>query len=547
MTVVDWRDPANRVLMLAPSTKDASLTEEVLHRAGISCLCCSGIEVLCRELSQGVGTILLPEEVLMHQADGSLISWLQQQPPWSDLPILVLARLGADSAAVAMAMDRLGNITVLERPMRLATLISTVRAALRARQRQYQIRDHLLERERAAAALREADRRKNEFLAVLAHELRNPLAPIRNSLQILRMTIKGDETTAELTEMMERQVNHMVRLVDDLMEVSRITRGKIELRREPIDIGTVIRNAVETSQPLIDAGGHQLSVKLPTETLMVNGDPVRLSQVIANLLNNAAKYTDSGGQIGLAVQCKDGRVEITVSDTGVGISTEMLPKVFDMFTQVPSSSGRAQGGLGIGLTLVKSLIEMHEGTIEARSAGVGHGSQFVIRLPLIVDGCPNGHPAPQQVPNSLANRRVLVVDDNRDAANSLASLLRLLGAEVLALHSGQEALDRIGQFDPTVVLLDLGMPGMDGYEVARRIRNQPRFDDLLLVALTGWAQEEDRLRSHLAGFNHHLSKPADVTVLESLLRSASTKNSATEYPVVSRSRQQVPQPTALAR
>jgi CheY-like chemotaxis protein len=309
----------------------------------------------------------------------------------------------------------------------------------------------------------------------------------------------------------------------------------------------VIRNAVETSQPLIDAGCHQLSVKLPTETLMVNGDPVRLSQVIANLLNNAAKYTDSGGQIGLAVQCKDGWVEMTVSDTGVGISTEMLPKVFDMFTQVPSSSGRAQGGLGIGLTLVKSLIEMHEGTIEARSAGVGHGSQFVIRLPLIVDGCPNGHPAPQQVPNSLANRRVLVVDDNRDAANSLASLLRLLGAEVLALHSGPEALDRIGQFDPTVVLLDLGMPGMDGYEVARRIRNQPRFDDLLLVALTGWAQEEDRLRSHLAGFNHHLSKPADVTVLESLLRSASTKNSATEHPVVSRSRQQVPQPTALAR
>jgi len=527
MTAVDVSANESRVLVLAPSTKDASLTSSVLSRAGIQCVCFLRIDELCAALREGAGAVLLPEEVLLQEPEVPLIGWLAHQPPWSDLPILVLARLGADSAAVAMAMDRLGNITVLERPMRLVALVSSVRTALRARQRQYQIRDHLLERERTSASLKEADRRKDEFLAVLAHELRNPLAPIRNSLQILRMTIKEEGPVAGLTEMMERQVNHMVRLVDDLMEVSRITRGKIELRQELLDIATVVRNAVETSQPLIDASRHRLSISMPKELLQVEGDPVRLSQVISNLLNNAAKYTDPSGQLALAVRRNEAHVEIEVGDSGVGIAPEMLPRVFDMFTQVASSTDRAQGGLGIGLTLVKSLVEMHHGSIEARSAGLGCGSQFVIRLPLVSGYSVNDIAAANVSSPAIPERRVLIVDDNRDAAGSLAMLLRLLGATVQVAHNGFDALSQISEFHPAIVVLDLGMPGMDGYEVAREIRRQPQFAQVLLVALTGWAQDEDRLRSQNAGFNLHLTKPADFATFESLLQSLSADASPT--------------------
>jgi CheY-like chemotaxis protein len=327
--------------------------------------------------------------------------------------------------------------------------------------------------------------------------------------------------------MMERQVNHMVRLVDDLMEVSRITRGKIELRQERLDVATIVRNALETSQPLIDASRHRLFVSMPKELLQVEGDPVRLSQVISNLLNNAAKYTDPGGQITLAVRRDDTHVEITVSDSGVGIAPEMLPRVFDMFTQVASSTDRAQGGLGIGLTLVKSLVEMHHGTIEARSAGLGRGSQFVIRLPLACGHAANGLPAPNVPSPAIPERRVLIVDDNRDAAESLAMLLKLLGAKVQVAHNGFDALSQVSEFHPAIVVLDLGMPGMDGYEVAREIRRQPEFAHVVLVALTGWAQDEDRLRSQNAGFNLHLTKPADFATFESLLQSLSNDPSPT--------------------
>ncbi len=449
---------------------------------------------------------------------GVSAEWLARQPPWSDLPVLVLARPGADSAAVAQAMDLLGNVTVLERPTRVAALVSAVRTALRARQRQYQIRGHLMAHKRSEEALRDADRRKDEFLAILAHELRNPLAPIRNSLHILRLTSPNDPTAERVAEMMERQVNHMVRLVDDLLEVSRISRGKIELRKEPVEVAAVVRSAVETSRPLIEAGGHRLALAIPPEPLTLEGDPVRLTQVVANLLNNAAKYTDAGGRIWLTVRREGGEVAISVRDTGRGIPPDMLPRVFELFMQIDRQPSRAQGGLGIGLTLVKSLVEMHGGSVEAHSEGPGRGSEFVVRLPLSGVGAP-AHASPRAASPSpvLAARRVLVVDDNRDAAESLDTLLQLLGADVQVAYSGPEALEALSTYKPSVVLLDIGMPGMDGHEVARRIRQRPESKDVTLIALTGWGQEEDRDRSQLAGFDHHLIKPADIDALQNLL------------------------------
>jgi PAS domain S-box-containing protein len=369
-------------------------------------------------------------------------------------------------------------------------------------------------------ALRDADRRKDEFLATLAHELRNPLAPMRNALHALRIADNDDSPAnpAHLHAMMERQVNHMVRLVDDLLEVSRITRGKIELRLEPIDLAAVIRAAVETSRPLIDAGGHELQVDLPDTPVTLNGDPVRLAQVIGNLLNNAAKYTPRGGHIGLAVQRRGGEVELEVRDDGVGIPSDMLGQVFELFTQVDHTRAAAQGGLGIGLTLVQRIVELHGGRVEASSAGPNRGSTFVVRLPIPDTTHATAAPDGDDARTTLPSRRVLVVDDNLDAAESLGVLLQFLGANVKVVNDGPEALAVLDAFRPELVLLDIGMPGMDGYEVAARIRALPDQRGVTLIALTGWGQSEDRERSHAAGFDRHLVKPIDIDTLEALLQ-----------------------------
>jgi len=375
------------------------------------------------------------------------------------------------------------------------------------------------ERKLAEEALKDADHRKNEFLATLAHELRNPLAPIRNSLCILRMAGDEEPATRRVHEMMERQVNHLVRLVDDLLEMSRITSGKIDLRTEPVEIATVIRSAVETSKPLIDAGGHQIATTLPFEPLTVEADPVRLSQVIANLLNNAAKYTEPGGQIWLTV-ARDGReVVVSVRDTGIGISAAILPQVFQMFIQADRDHKRSQGGLGIGLALAKRLIELHGGRIEAKSAGEGLGSEFMIRLPLAPKQLPvsDGAASARQDERRSPGSRILIVDDNQDAAASLGVLLSMRGHDVQTMHDGVSALEAMDSFHPSVVLLDLGMPGMSGYEVARRARELPQCQNTVIIALTGWGQEEDRRRTREAGFNDHLVKPVDVDALELLL------------------------------
>jgi signal transduction histidine kinase len=511
---------AKTVGVLAPTGKDASLTAAVLHSGGIETIVCSDISVVDRIVEQGLGSLLVAEEALFGRNLGVLAAALARQAPWSDLPVLLLARQGADSAMVADALAALGNVTVVERPVRPAALLSTVRASLKARERQYQVRDYLAEKVRTEEMLRDADRRKDEFIATLAHELRNPLAPIRNALHIMRLSGDAESMNRRLGEMLERQVGHLVRLVDDLLEVSRITRGKVELRTEPVELAAAIGSAVEASRPLIEASRHQLAISLPTEPLIVDGDPVRLSQVFANLLNNAAKYMSEGGQIWLQARRDADDALVSIRDTGIGVSAEMLPHIFDMFTQVDRSSRQAQGGLGIGLTLVRKLVELHGGRIDARSEGIDRGSEFIVRLPLNRTATRAGRSIPEQGLSSLPACRVLVVDDNLDAARSLGLLLELMGVEVNVVNDGPAALAALSTFRPTLVLLDIGMPGMDGYEVARRIRSRDDGRDLKLIALTGWGQADDRERSHLAGFDHHLLKPADMSVLKSLILSA---------------------------
>jgi PAS domain S-box-containing protein len=379
----------------------------------------------------------------------------------------------------------------------------------------------ITERKRAEDALKDADRRKDVFLATLAHELRNPLAPIRNAVQVLRhdagRTLKGRDLA--LLSMIDRQAAHLVRLVDDLLEVSRITRGKIELRKERVDLSDVLRHAIETAQPSIARGGHAIAVDLPEGPLALDADPVRLAQVFTNLLNNAAKYTERGGEISVTAERRGAEAVVTVRDSGVGIPADMLPRVFDIFTQVDRTLGRAEGGLGIGLALVKSLLEMHGGAVEAQSEGLGRGSAFVVRLP--VAPVQTGEKvmiatSPADVP---AGRRVLVIDDDHDVADSLVMFLETFGVTVDVAYGGAPGIEALQSFRPELVFLDLGMPGMDGYETARRIRALPEGRDVRLVALTGWGQEQIHDRARAAGFDAELTKPAGLEALQDALRS----------------------------
>ena len=371
-------------------------------------------------------------------------------------------------------------------------------------------------------ALRDNDRRKDEFLATLAHELRNPLAPIRNSLQILKMPRVDAEMVQQTRDMMERQVHHLVRLVDDLLDVSRVMRGKIELRRESVELAAIIARAVETAKPLVEVQGHKLEISVPTESLLLDADPVRLAQVISNLLTNSAKYMEANGNIWLFARRDGNRAILTVRDTGIGIAPDMLPHIFELFVQADHASTKAQGGLGIGLTLVKNLVEMHGGTVEARSDGLGKGCEFTVRLPLVAQGrrrkrIGEANEGQQPEPVRESGHRLLVVDDNRDAAVSLAMLLRLQGHDVQVAHDGPSALELAASYFPNMIFLDIGMPGMDGYEVARRMRQQAGLEKVVLAALTGWGQQEDRRRTAEAGFDHHLVKPPEPKSLESLL------------------------------
>jgi CheY-like chemotaxis protein/nitrogen-specific signal transduction histidine kinase len=366
-------------------------------------------------------------------------------------------------------------------------------------------------------ALEESERQIKEFLATLGHELRNPLAPIRNAVTLMKTGGLNASMIEWYATLIDRQVAHLTRLVDDLLDMSRITNGKVMLQREPVEISSVVSGAVDACRPLIDSRQHTLEIVLPDGPLWVEADPTRLSQIVLNLLNNAAKYTPEGGTIQLTVDREGRDVVIRVRDNGIGIPADLLPKVFDLFTQGDRSLDRAQGGLGIGLALVRKLVEMHGGSVKAHSAGSGRGSDLIVRLP--------SRPAPAaatdgrevEPPNPAVSRRVLVVDDNRDAADSMTVLLEIWGYEVRTAYDGPAALGMAAAYQPDTVLLDIGLPAMDGYTVARRLRDVPGCETAMLVAVSGYGQDDDLRRSREAGFDHHLTKPVDPLKLEALL------------------------------
>jgi PAS domain S-box-containing protein len=382
---------------------------------------------------------------------------------------------------------------------------------------------------RLAADLSEADRRKNEFLATLAHELRNPLAPMSNMLEVVKRANGDGAVLQRAHETLERQLGQMVRLVDDLLDLNRITHDRLELRRNEVELSSLVQQAVEVARPLVDSAGHHLIIDLPDEPIYLHADRARLAQVFGNLLNNSCKYTGPEGTLSLSAKRVSDEIEVTVKDNGAGIPPDKLDSIFDMFMQVDRTSEQSHSGLGIGLTLVKRLTEMHGGSVEARSAGEGQGSEFIVRLPVLSGEGVAAQPGPDAESESQPQRRVLIVDDNHDSADSLAMLMELTGNKTYKAHAGVAAVEAIEKYRPEVVLLDIGLPGLDGHEVCRRVREQPWGKDIVVIALTGWGQEDDRRKSEEAGFNGHLVKPVDYDKLLELLASLTNEREKVDH------------------
>jgi two-component system, sensor histidine kinase len=493
-----------RVLLLPATRRDGDAIRTLLLRAHIDCFVCSNAAHAAAELDMGAAALVLTDTALGDSGGHLVMDVLLEQPAWSDVPIVLLGKPGTPTELNEI-VRRLTNVTLLERPTSTPMLLSAIGAGLRARSRQYQVRDQVKALQEAENQLRQADRRKDEFLAMLAHELRNPLAPIRTASELLpRIIPPGDARVDSTLSVVRRQVGQLTRLVDDLLDVSRITQGRIELQRTTLDMASIVSQALESTAPLIEERRHSLIQRIDSGQLFVEGDGARLVQCVSNILANAAKYTDKGGEIRVELGRSGNCAVVCVQDNGIGISAEMLPRVFDLFVQSERSLDRSQGGLGIGLSVVRRLVDMHGGEVSAHSDGAGGGSTFEIRLPLVS--------APAKV-EQLADtarrdhRRVLVVDDNRDAADSLAMLLQIQGHEVQTAYDGAEALRMATGFGADLVLLDIGLPSMNGFEVARRLRSGGSL--ARLVALSGYGQPEDVQRSREAGFDAHLVKPVD--------------------------------------
>jgi PAS domain S-box-containing protein len=604
---------------------------------------------LCREATQGAGALLVAAEAIFTDKAGYLADVLKGQPPWSDLPIIVLLTAGAESQKTVEALLAFGNVTVVRRPVQLSSFISTVRAALRDRSRQYEVRELLenqkrqsdelnhsekrlrlmvesvkdyaifatdvdgristwnrgaeqvfgwteaeilgqeasvlftpddraagvparqlaaalekgraederwherkdgsrffangiatpvydaegthrgftkiardiTERKRHEEALHDADRKKDEFLAMLAHELRNPLAAVRNAVTVLKMS-NAQKHIDFAKDVVERQVKQLVRLIDDLLDVSRITNGKIRLRREFLDATTILDQAIESARPFIDEGKHSLSTTIDRGNLPVKADPTRVEQIVVNLLANAAKYTEPGGKIWLSASNHGEHIVITVRDNGVGIPPEKLPEMFVLFAQGERSIARSEGGLGIGLTIVQKLAELHGGSVSAMSEGPGKGSEFSVRLPAAKKAALKAAKSDTRAPEIRRGYRILIVEDIVDTAVSMTKLLRLLGNDTEWAHDGPSAISIARTFHPEFVLLDIGLPGMDGYQVAARLRQEEFCREAVIIAVSGYGQDADRRRSLAAGFDHHMVKPVDFDSLISLIGQAAS-------------------------
>lgn len=508
-----------RVLILGPTRRDSETTLRLLEREHIQGAVCSDLLALCAECERGAAAALLPAESVLSNSQRSLAAVLERQPAWSDLPVIVLTPPDLYQDRVWTALRNVGHTTLLRRPVDIAGLISTIKAALRDRVRQYALRDHILDRERNEKLLREGDRRKNEFLAMLAHELRNPLAPIRNAVDVLNHMGDTSDQAAEMQAVIDRQVTHLARLVDDLLDVSRITSNRIRFQTRPVNLGEIVRAVAQDYEPQLAAKGCHFQFRVSTEALWAQGDAVRLTQAIGNVVHNATKFTDRGGSVTLVLErLSAGRARVAVADTGIGIEPETLRHVFEPFVQGGQSLDRSRGGLGLGLALVHGLIKLHGGDVSITSPGVGQGAAVTIDLPIVAP--PVEKPSRTNAdPGAGSCCRVMVVEDNLDAARTMHLLLERSGHQVKVANDGEEAIRNASQFQPAVVLCDIGLPGKrDGYAVATALRQNPATKSAYLVALTGYGQCDDQRKALDAGFDHHLTKPVDYHVLQKILQ-----------------------------
>ena len=489
--------------------------EAVLRRDGLKLLKArSGDEALELLLKNDVALALV--DIQMPGLSGfELAELMRGNERTRRVPIIFVTAGSADNQRRFQGYEA-GAVDFIQKPIEPDILRSKADVFLELYLQRQQITAQRDELAAHSNALKEADRRKDEFLATLAHELRNPLAPLRYGLDTLKRNPES-EVAAEVRDVMDRQLAHLVRLIDDLLDVSRVSQGKIELRKERIDIAAVIRAAVEASKPFIESAGHALTVVVPPESVWVEADHTRLAQVIANLLNNAAKYTPSGGRILLSAKSESDEVQIEVTDTGVGIPEDMYTKIFELFAQLDGPSGRAHGGLGIGLALVKQLVEMHGGTVEAGSSGESTGSTFTVRLPTIQQEAVTAPERAERETPTMRALKVLVVDDMPDVAQTVGWLLEEIGHDYRLVHDGRRAVDAAKDYRPDVILLDIGLPGMDGYQVCRALRQIPMFENTPIIAQTGWGQNQDKTLAAESGFTLHLTKPVPLEELETTL------------------------------
>jgi signal transduction histidine kinase/CheY-like chemotaxis protein len=507
-------DPLTAAL-LAPTGRDAALAEECLRQAGVEAIACGDFEELCARAEVGVGAVLVTEEALTPGGVARLARVVQAQPLWSDLPIIVFSsRPDRLRSRTGFQLEDLGNVSFIDRPVQRRTLVAAVRSALRGRQRQYEARRALSARE--------------QFLAMLGHELRNPLAAITFSADLLGRRYSEDGAPPKQLVAIDRQTRHLNRLVDDLLDVGRVTSGKITLKREQVDLVALVARSVEAHQMMAETHGVSLVFTSGIKPIVVDGDVVRLEQVATNLLTNAIKYTPRGGRVQTWVIRENGQALLRVEDTGVGIPGEHLNSIFELFAQAPTTLDRSRGGMGLGLTLVRALVELQGGTVAAHSRGTNQGSRFEVRLPSVEAAAAAETPVPEvREADRIAGSgmRIVVVDDNADVRESLVELLVLDGHSVEEAADGPQGLTRIISTRPDAALIDIGLPGFDGYELARRAR-RTLGDSLRLIAMTGYGQAEDNRRAFEAGFDDHITKPVSMEDVEIALRRRDTHERA---------------------
>lgn len=501
--------------MVAASQRDKVHATRLFREDAIETDTFETVEGLVKAVEAGAGAILISDAAIRRDHMAPLLDFLARQPPWSDLPVILVAN---NERPAWLPKQGFLNVAILRQPVHLDTMLSVVRTALKSRERQYQVRDLLVEQEKSKEELRQADRRKDEFLATVAHEIRNPLSPIRSALDLMELSGRSLHNERELVEIMNRQVRQLTNIVDDMLDVSRIAAGKFRLVKDTIDLRKAVEAGIEASRPFIEQSQQSLSVELGEQPIYVDGDSSRIAQCVANLLNNAAKYTPPEGSVTVTVEVADGNAELSVRDTGIGLSADQIDSVFELFRQHDVDRERGQAGMGIGLTLVKRLLDLHAGTIEVHSDGIDQGAVFTIRLPIVTHLQEfDSQQIQKEESSKVRSFRILLVEDTRAVRVLTQRLLEAMGHRVSVAVDGVDGLEKALELKPDVVLSDVMMPRMSGLQLAEKLREDQSFERTLLVALSGYGQNDDHQRALAAGFNRHLTKPVDAAALGEML------------------------------